>query len=391
MTAEWYDLGQRLYAASRGEVVARLRHAATAEPGNRSVVAVRASAVDGRVTAAIADRTAGLVQAQDGDVLAALAASGVTMTTDRPALAVLDSLDTLAVLDRLARLAAPGTADDDVAAHIAWWCDQADFPGGHAVVDVTAACQTRWVTGIAPRDETKPETWRAWLGIADASVAGLLDLHNRLTDGLPLPVLDVLAEDSDYAWGYAQRSHGEGRDWRWPDTTGRAALGLRSRCDAADLYADGLLDDPIYRRRAVHTGQVVVGTAQRPDDPKWRRSFRVRCDRLDARLRPGTPVVGWVGGVEQSGGRYSGVVSGAEVERGTLVLTVSSLGGAAPTDSDPVVLHEAPTAPAQVRAASKRYRALYSARRSWLTTGRPATTTRRTVPLDVLVAGADPE
>ena len=47
--------------------------------------------------------------------------------------------------------------------------------------------------------------------------------------------------------------------------------------------------------------------------------------------------------------------------------------------------------PHRQRAGRKTYRALYSARRSWLTTGRTPTATRRPVPLDVLVAGAEPD
>lgn len=388
MTAEWYDLGQRLHAAASGQVVVRLQHSATAV--SERPVAVRATVTEGHITAVLADSTSGPIRAEGGAILTALGSLGVTMTATTPATLILDTPATLPLLDRLARTAEPGTAADDVAAHIAWWRDQGDFPGGHAVVDVVTACQTQWLTGTAPTDEDKTETWRAWLAVTDPSVSGLLDLHTRLTDGTPLPVLAVLGEDTSYTWGYAQRSHGEGRDWRWPDNTSRAALGLRSRCDAADLYAAGLLADPRYRRRAIHTGHVVTGHVERPDIPQSRRSCRVWCDRMDARLRPGTQVVGWVGGVaDETTGRCTGTITAAEVEQATLVLTVSGLGGAAPLDGDPLVMHEAATSPSQLRAASKRYRALYGARRSWLTTGKPPATSRRSVPLDVLVAGAD--
>ena len=108
----------------------------------------------------------------------------------------------------------------------------------------------------------------------------------------PLPCLDVLAEDDVWSYGPAQSEHSDGLDWRRPDSTSRAALGLRSRCDAADLYAAALLTDPIYRRRAVHTGHVVTGTAK-PLGDKLKR-VEVTCTRLDSRLRPGNALTGWV-------------------------------------------------------------------------------------------------
>jgi len=42
-----------------------------------------------------------------------------------------------------------------------------------------------------------------------------------------------------------------------------------------------------------------------------------------------------------------------------------------------------------MRHGRSRYRRLYAARRSWLTTGRTPTPSRRPVPLEVLIAGAD--
>ena len=221
------------------------------------------------------------------------------------------------------------------------------------------------------------------------SVTGLLDLHTLLTAGPPLPWLDVLAEDDVWSYGPAQSEHSDGLDWRRPDSTSRAALGLRSRCDAADLYAAALLTDPIYRRRAVHTGHVVTGTAK-PLGDKLKR-VEVTCTRLDSRLRPGNALTGWVGGPATSAAPFTASVTAATVHAGHLILTLSGTTGAAPGDGDPVTLTTAPPNPHRQRAGRKTYRALYSARRSWLTTGRTPTATRRPVPLDVLVAGAEPD
>lgn len=390
MTAEWFDLGQRLHASATGEVVARLAHtpaAAAARP-----VAVRATTTRGGLLVVATDPSGAAQSAYNRPALAMLGALGVSITAPAPATLVTDSPDTLPLLYRLARTAERDDADDDVAAHIAWWRDRADFPGGHAVVDLAASCRERWVTGQDPAAEDHLETWRSWLGVPDPSTAGLLTLHDALRAGPPLPVLSVLSEDTDYAWGSAQQAHADGRDWRWPDTTSRAAFGLRSRCDAADLYASGLLADPYYRCRAVHTGHVVTGRVERPAETDRRRSCRIVCDRLDVRLRPGTQVTGWTGTpYDQPDARYAGAVSAADVQAGSLVLTVSGLAGSLPDDGDPVTLHQAPVQPSRLRAASKAYRSLYAARRSWLTTGKTPTPTRRPVPLDVLVAGAEPD
>lgn len=52
-------------------------------------------------------------------------------------------------------------------------------------------------------------------------------------------------------------------------------------------------------------------------------------------------------------------------------------------------LHPAPPNPFSQRNGRARYRRLYGARRSWLTTGRTPVPSRRDVPLEVLVAGAE--
>jgi len=117
----------------------------------------------------------------------------------------------------------------------------------------------------------------------------------------------------------------------------------------------------------------------------------VTCPRLDCRLRPGTDVTGWVGTPDTTTpDPFSGSVTAATVEAGHLILTLTGTTGNTPLGGDTVTLMPAPPSPHQQRAGRKNYRTLYSARRSWLTTGRPPTTTRRPVPLDVLIAGAEP-
>lgn len=387
MTVEWFDLGQRLYAARTGQPVARLAHAPVVAAHRPVAVRARRDGDQVSVTAAAVGVASTL--ATGPAALDLLGALGVTLAADTAATLVTDDPATLPLLYRLARTAQPDTDHDAVAAHIAWWRDRADFPGGRAVVETLDACRTRWLLGTAPDAERAPATWRRWLAVVDDSVTGLLDLHELLSDGEPLQWLDVLADDDEYAYGQAQTDHGDGYDWRRPDTTSRAALGLRSRCDASDLHAAALLTDPIYRRRAVHTGHVVTGTAH-PLRDKLRR-VEVTAARLDARIRPGNDVHGWSGPPASNGPAFSATIASASVHAGRLVLTLSgTTGTGAPSDGATVTLMPQPPSISRQRQGRRTYRALYSARRSWLTTGRTPTATRRPVPLDVLVAGAEP-
>ncbi|GAA5030156.1 hypothetical protein [Actinopolymorpha pittospori] len=101
-------------------------------------------------------------------------------------------------------------------------------------------------------------------------------------------------------------------------------------------------------------------------------------------------MTGWVGAPDTSAPAFSASVSAATVHGGHLLLTLTAATGHRPEDGQPVTLVPAAPSPHRQRAGRKTYRALYSARRSWLTTGRTPTLTRRPVPLDVLVAGAEP-
>src|SRR5699024_776165 len=131
------------------------------------------------LTATAPGHTSRTATGRDGlDLLGSL---GATIAAPAPSTLVTDDPATLGTLYRLA-LSAPHDSDQDaVAAHIAWWRDRADFPGGRAVADLLAACRTRWVLGTTPAAEKHAATWRSWLGISDDSTTGLLELHARLT------------------------------------------------------------------------------------------------------------------------------------------------------------------------------------------------------------------
>lgn len=85
----------------------------------------------------------------------------------------------------------------------------------------------------------------------------------------------------------------KGYDWTRPEPPPVAAIGLRMRCDTADLWEAALLSDRLWRHRAVHTGHVTGGAVTHatarssPSTPRAWTRLRVRAD-----------VVGWIGGVD---------------------------------------------------------------------------------------------
>lgn len=393
MTVEWFDLGQRLKALDRGRCVPRLRHAPML-PGSRPVaVRVRRQPRSGRVLVEAAGRDGALAAGWDMDGLAALAAVGASLDQATPATLVVDDPGTLHGLVGLARRVGAGDRLEAVAAQVGWWADRADFPGGLAVADLIAGCRARWVTGQSPDAEGTMAVWRRWLDVADSHLAGMLAVYDLICAGDVLPLLAELGDDDAYSYGQASKALTEGWDWRRPDTVSRAAVGLRSRCDAADLYGAALLTDPLWRLRQVHTGEVVVGEVTDDVPAANLAVVEVRCARLDARLRAGTDLVWWVGGPATPirAGGWVGTVRQAAVEQGHLLLSVRV--GArrdAPVQAgETVTLMPAPPSVHRQRSGRQSYRRLQYSRRSWLVTGRPATTSRRTVPLDVLLAGAE--
>lgn len=386
MTVEWYDLAQRLHAGRSGAPVPRLVHAPIPRP--RHPVAVRAHRSGDAVIITACGPDLHAETARDAAALDLLATLGVRITAPTWQCLVTDDARTLPALRHLARSAGRTGGPADVAAHLAWWCDRADYPGTSAVVPLLAVCRSRWVTGSAPDDERHPATWREWLAVPDDGCPGLLGLLDRTLVGLPLPLLDWITNDDAWSWNHAQSEHADGWDWRRPDTTSRAAVGLRSRCDAADVYAAALLDDPLYRRRAVHTGHVVTGVAE---PVPGRGAATVTCDRMDARLRAGTSVLGWTGAPhDRATEAFAATVTATGVTAGRLVLSLTGVtSGRQPTGPTLVTLREAPPSPHRITAGRRRYQALYGTRTSWLSTGRTPTPHRRDVPLDVLVAAAD--
>lgn len=381
---EWFDLGQRLAAEDSGAPVRRLLHAPV--PALIDPIAIRARRVQDSITVTTATGIGDLQTASGSEALDLLHSLDVRITADTWRTLVTDDHATLPLLLKLARSAGKDGAHAATAAHIAWWADRQDFPGTSAHVPLLTACPARWITGSTPHAETQAATWRRWMSVEGDEAATMLPILHRLTAEASLPGLDDIRTDDGFSWQFAHTDHADGRDWRTPDTVGRAATGLRARCDVAELYAAALLADPLFRRRAVHTGHVVTGCVSVDGTDSRGRTMRITCDRLDARLRAGDAVIGWAGEPDSEiRARWSGTITSATVADGNLVFDLTVVAAQRPVHGASVSVVSAPPNAKAMANGRKRYRSLYG-NREWLTTGRRPTFARRDVPLDVLFA-----
>lgn len=386
MSAELFDLGARLHAATSGTVTNKLVHAPHQPPIHP--IAVRAATATTGVTTITAVTTEDApVTASGPEALDLLHTLGARIDAQTFPSLVTDDDQTLLSLLNLARTAPRHAARAEAAATIAYWTDRADFPGTTATIDTLDACRTRWVTGQPPAAENHASTWRTWLGITDEKITGIHTLLNHVTHGHPLPGLAPTADDDHRAWRRAHQAYADGLDWHRPDTPAQAALGLRARCDAAERYAAVLLGDPTYRARAVHTGHVITGTVQAA--PRTPGRLTIRCDRLDARARPGDSLIGWTGTPAQpAAATFHTTLDTAEVRGGFLTLT-TTVPRHAPARGQPITLQPAGPETGQRNHARSTYAALYRSRYSWLTTGSTPTPTRRDVPVEIIIAAAE--
>lgn len=389
MTVEWYDAGLRLHAAAHSRLASRMRGRPFGDVSDP--IAVRAVRVDGTVRSDVATR--GQHQRTvhgDAGVLCALGAAGASITR-RPCTLVTDDARTLAVLAEVAARHPANGRYGDVAAHVAWWADRTDFPGTSAVVNVVDACRLRWMPADVPGGDRSVAAWRRWLGVEDASVAGVLALLDRLAaSGVGLGYLDRIAEDDEHVWNELRRAYPTESGQGGRESIARSAVALQARCDAAEMWQASLLADPLWRRRAVHTGDVVEGIASHTADTS---TIEVACKRGDARLRTDTRV--WVGNgdVRTDPARLgSGTVLSTDMVAGVLRLTIHVVRrNTVVADGSPVTL--TPVLMANLNALAtnrKRLTRLY-ANHEWLPAGFTPTAHRRDVPLDVVIAAADPD
>jgi hypothetical protein len=388
-----FDLGQRLRAAALARPVARSTYAPVLPPVDPLAISLIGAGDGALLRAADCAHTS---SANGPDALAALTALGVSIRPEPRTLVVADR-DTLSRLVELARAIDPASAYAEAAAVVGWWAQRADHPGTGAVLNVSVACSARWVLGVPPDDERHVAIWRTWLGIADAGPRGLLELASAASAGQTLPGLDSCLEDDQRSWeSFATRvaDPKTSWDWRMRDNRREAALGLATRCDAAELWESLRLGDPLVATRASFSGTVVSGVISAVTA---RTLIEVTLDNLACRLRENADVEGFPGyprDVLPANGRVwlkgrvaATLVTGAERLVVTIADAVVRPGPA--RIGQRVTLRPRSVDPRQQRNGRHELQRRYAARRSWLSGGIAPAPRRRDLPLDVVVAAAE--
>lgn len=391
MTVEFYDLAQRLYAAKAGHPITRIASALfTLDP--EAIVVEATQDKNGTVRAHVGTALIGEITATGADVLRALAGAGAQFGTDRRQLVMPDA----ASLTALAGLAREHRFDRDAAiteaaAVTGWWIDRAGYPGTGAVINLLDQSRQRFVTGAPPTAERATAHWRTAFGAATATqTAANLLWAKAVATGVPMTDLAPVHEDDNYTWTRAAQRFERGDDWAAPDRAAAAAMGLRRRCDTADLWESALLSDRLWRHRAVHTGHVTGG----PVVAETRGSFTVRGERLDVRLREGSSVTGWQGGLDRYDHALPFIAEIAEsaAHEGSLLLTLTGVRAEGrPHIGEWVSLMAAPPDARTVGSGRSAYANLQFHPNAWISSGKAPGERRREVPLDILYAAAETE
>lgn len=403
MSAELFDLALRVAARDGAGIAARLvyspvtprpnRVAIEAKPAGRGRVAVLACGPDRKVHSGIDAAGLAAIAAATGAVNGDIGA-GATAVVAPATLGVLAPLAT--------RYAAPASGVGiDVragSALVGWWAERSDHPGTSAVVDILALSRQRYIAGVAPGADLAL-WWQEKLGVG-GSLPGMLDWLDRVSTGPALPTLTAPAcpirSDDDWLLARHRDSILNGHSWDSRESLHLAAARLASRCDAADIYAAALFDDPLWRARGVHTGFVCHGEVVAGSTSQGRRVM-VKSRRMDTRLKPGSAVLGWSGPPMGPKGalsnQFRGDVFATSVHHGGLLLTVGGLGRTdyLPAAGETVTIIAAPPSASLIRSRRQAVAGLYRQRFSWLSQGTAPTTARRAVPLAVLIAAAETE
>src|SRR6266508_4684632 len=200
-------------------------------------------------------------------------------------------------------------------------------PLGHASIWLVVV--RKITSGVPPPEEREPAVWQQWLGVADHGPRGLLEVAEAASAGATLPGLETFAEDDRALWDafVARLSDPNSRwDWRRRDSRREAALGLATRCDAAELWESLRLGDPLVATRESLGGTVVTGNITALPA---RTVLEITLDQLACRLREQTAVEGFPGyprdlpAAAASAPLLRGRVAATQVTRGEgLVVTI---------------------------------------------------------------------
>lgn len=333
------------------------------------------------------------VTVDTGHLLAHLTETGITQPGQTHRSLIVETPDTLRLLADLTR---HPHGHHTAAAVLDWWTQRAEHPGTGAAFVATDAAALRWVTGEHPTAERHLDTWHRWLDLdTDDPAATAHALVTHTSQGhLLAGMLDCHTADS-FDWKRLVR-----RDlnrWRAGRETHRdAALGLTSRCHAAEYFTSLRLEDPTTAQAALRDGQLMEATITTEHDD---RTLTLTARHTLTRLRVGNQVQAWAGTTQDADPHQPLLLQHATVHHvrtapdGTLQITLTNViaprGRQVGTD---LTLRPRRTDPHQQARLRGRYHSRLRDQRNWLArTTATAPTTRRHVPLDVVLAAAEPD
>ncbi|HVM02595.1 MAG TPA: hypothetical protein VM263_07980 [Acidimicrobiales bacterium] len=395
-SVELFDLGVRLRAAVTGTLQHRLAHRVAV--GDWPLVAV--SLADDRGEVAFTVERPGQAPVS-GSVEVALGALGVTLPAGNGPAPVGECLvvASRAHLHRLvaaAEAVAEGGPYEVAAARVSWWGQRAEHPGSAAVVVVPDACRQRWATGGDPAAEAAVGTWAGWLGLGGGSrpTTALLGAAAALRAGRLLPALDDAVRgsgkvepgresDDAGAWGAFVAARKGNRRWRGGDSALSAAIGLRSRSDAAEFWERALLEDPLWALRGRFAGRVVAATVE---SMAGASALRLVTTQAACRFRPGSKVVLRTADASLKAELASIAMSGdgrlvIDVETARTARLHLTVGQRVEMVSEPVSMGRMVSARVNV---AERF-----SFPAWARDRTPAPRIRREIPLDVMVAASE--
>ncbi|MDN5767415.1 MAG: hypothetical protein L0H96_18185 [Humibacillus sp.] len=331
--------------------------------------------------------------AEPSELTALLATMPVRADSSRHPVLVVDGAHTLRTL---AAVITDPDLPRESAAGLDWLIQRAEHPGSTAAYVLSRDLRRRWITGTHPTARLALADWSRWLGVTPGSTPArdALTLVEALAQGHTLSGLLDFTEDDTYSW----ERLGKGlQNWRARDSRASAALGLLSRSHAAELYDSLSYGDPLVADRQTRTGTILETVVLEADHTA--HIVTVETTSTLNRHRVGSRLQAWAGDAAQaadpagSQALTSAVLTQIEVTPGgTLRLTLSeTVAPARPSVGEHLTLRPKAADPWHQRKYRATYAAHYRTPGNVFSRRQQIPTTRRTVPLDVVVAAADQE
>lgn len=329
-----------------------------------------------------------------GDLPKIISGLGVDFT--RPTYRTL-VVDTPATLHRLHQAA---LADRTAAASpvIDWWVQRAEHPGTHATLTATGLLPLRWAAPCPRPEAATIQQWATWTHLPDAAdpATQALALVRLATICPPLPGLNVMPERDSRDYGY--RARGSQKNWHRRDSRSRAAMGLTTRTQAAEMFASLRLGDPLVATAERLTGTVVTGTVTEIDTRPHRGTSAVRGARVVTRQpvcrhRAEASLSGWLG---QAWDPQDFLLKATLAEtrmdaNGSLTLALEDAVNSGPRTlqvGDTITLRPQPVSTRMQSQETGSMFDTYADSGNWLSRRGKAPQARRAVPMDVVIAAA---